>query len=318
MKGIRAMEKILVIGSLNMDIVAKVKRIPNIGETILGDSLKLNPGGKGANQCFTVGKLGGHVVMLGCVGNDSYGDILIENLKSANVDTGFIKRCDDINTGTALIQIDDRGNNNIVVIKGANDKCDESYLKDNDDVIKDCDIIMLQMEIPHEAIYYAIKRGRKLGKKIILNPAPAPEEYPEDILNKVDIITPNEIELGLLSKIEPKSQDDIIKGAQHLINQGVKHVIVTMGSKGAMYINKNEYKHYPTRSADAIDTIGAGDCFSGALAVAISEGLSIDEAINFANVAASISVTREGAQSSIPSRDEADELLKKIKEGISL
>jgi len=312
------MSKILVIGSLNMDMVAKVKRIPKLGETILGDSLMLNPGGKGANQCYTVGKLGGNATMLGCVGNDSYGDMLIESLKKAEVNTSYIKKCGDIHTGTALIQIDDFGNNNIVVIKGANDKCDEGYLIDNEDVIKECDIIMLQMEIPYNAVYYAIKRGRELGKKIILNPAPAPEEFPEDILNKVDIITPNEIELEMLSKMKIKSEGDIVKGAQKLIIQGVNHVIVTIGSKGAMYVNKNGYKYFPARKVDAIDTIGAGDCFNGALAVAISEGLSLDDAISFANVAASISVTRKGAQSSIPSREEVDDILHTIKEGMPI
>lgn len=318
MKGIRTMSKILVIGSLNMDMVAKVKRIPKLGETILGDRLMLNPGGKGANQCYTVGKLGGNAIMLGCVGNDSYGDILIESLVTAEVNTSFIKRCEDIHTGTALIQIDDFGNNNIVVIKGANDKCDEGYLSDNDDVIKACDIIMLQMEIPYNAIYYAIKRGRELGKKIILNPAPAPEEFPDDIINKVDIITPNEIELEMLSKMKIKSEGDIVKGAQKLINQGVDHVLVTVGSKGAMYVNKNGYKYFPSRKVDAIDTIGAGDCFNGAFAVAISEGLVIDDAITFANIAASISVTRQGAQSSIPSREEVDEILYTMKEGMPI
>lgn len=308
------MKKILVVGSLNMDIVSNMKRIPNLGETVLGEALWNNPGGKGANQCYTVGKLGGNAAMLGCVGFDSYGDKLIQSLISVGIDADHIKKCENAPTGTALIHIDQHANNSIVVIKGANEKCDIPYLKDNDYLIQDCDIILIQMEISYDAVYYVIQRGWELGKKIILNPAPAPEGYPKDILSKVDIITPNETELEILTSQKISSQEDIIKGAKKLIKQGTRQVIVTIGSKGAMYVDEEGHKYYPTRKVVPVDTTGAGDCFNGALAVGLSEALSIDEAIKFANIAASISVTKKGAQSSVPSRKDVDEIKNSLNE----
>ncbi|MGB8454038.1 MAG: ribokinase [Anaerocolumna sp.] len=304
------MKKILVIGSLNMDIVVKVDDMPLPGETILGKNLKYIPGGKGANQGYSAARLGGSVTMLGCVGQDEFGEVLLNNLAQAGVDISHMKKSSEQPTGTAIIYVNKAGDNNIVVVPGANDQCNTVYLKENDEKFMECDYVLLQMEIPSDTVYYAIRRAKQLGKTVILNPAPAPGTIPDDILKQLDYISPNETELAKLTNSSCDKMDDIIFASFSLVERGVQNILVTLGEKGVLLINDNGTELTAARKVQTVaDTTAAGDCFNAAFAVALAEGKSCSEAILFANTASSIAVTRQGAQSSIPTREETDRLL---------
>ncbi len=297
---------ILVIGSLNMDLSISMDAMPVVGETILGNGLAYQAGGKGANQACAAGLLGGQVKMLGCVGQDEFGDRQVEGLKASGVDTSYIKRSKSQPTGTAVIYVDRRGNNSIVVIPGANRECGVQYLSSRRELFEWCGCIVLQMEIPDEAVLYAARLGRELGKTVILNPAPAPDSLPDELLSLVDYLTPNETELAKLSGSQGVDLESVKAGARTLIRRGVRRVIVTMGSQGALLVSGDSERMYPARKVAAVDTTAAGDCFNGAFAAALAEGKTEGEAVCFANAAAAIAVTREGAQSSIPTRAEVE------------
>ena len=292
---------ILVIGSLNMDLSIDLAKMPVTGETILGRGIAYKAGGKGANQACAAGKLGGRVRMLGCVGQDEFGQKLVKSLSESGVETDYIKESRDLPTGTAVIYVDDNGDNSIVVIPGANLACYTAYLKEKDEQFHWCDYVVLQMEIPYEAVWYSVKRAKELGKMVILNPAPAPDEIPEEILSLVDYLTPNETEIIALNG---KSKDDIREGAEKLLSRGVSNVIATLGDRGALLVNRYGETFYPARRVVSVDTTAAGDCFNGAMVAALAEGQSEAEAILFANIASSIAVTRKGAQESLPIREE--------------
>jgi len=283
-----------------MDLVLQVDKIPAVGETVLGDDVRYSCGGKGANQAFAIGRLGSRVEMLGCVGRDGFGDDLINNLASIGVKVNGIGRIGERKTGMAVIYVEKSGNNNIVVIPGANVSCDETYLRANDDAFKRCDYILLQMEIPPEAVWYAINRGKELGKTVILNPAPAPDSLPDDITGKLDYIIPNETELIRLSGCKDDSGSEMREGTQKLIASGIKSVIVTLGGKGSMLARKDFIEVFPPIQVKAVDTTAAGDCFCAAFTVALANGKNPAEAISFANIAAGLAVTRPGAQDSVP------------------
>lgn len=292
---------ILVIGSLNMDLSIDLAKMPVTGETILGRGIAYKAGGKGANQACAAGKLGGRVRMLGCVGQDEFGQKLVKSLSESGVETDYIKESRDLPTGTAVIYVDDNGDNSIVVIPGANMACDIEYLKAQDEQFHWCDYVVLQMEIPYEAVWYSVKLAKELGKTVILNPAPAPDKIPEEILSLVDYLTPNETEIIALNG---KSKDDIREGAEKLLSRGVSNVIATLGDRGALLVNRYGETFYPARKVVSVDTTAAGDCFNGAMVAALAEGQSEAEAILFANIASSIAVTRKGAQESLPIREE--------------
>ena len=300
-------EKILIIGSLNMDMVMNMDRMPVTGETVLGDDFTCVPGGKGANQACAAGKLGGKTAMLGCVGKDEAGSALIQNLKESGVDISGIKISGSF-TGTASIYVDNKGDNSIVVIPGANQSCDIDYLKEMDKVFQDSTYVLLQMEIPKEAVYYAVRRAKELGKTVILNPAPAPDFIPDEILSMVDYLTPNETELLKLSTLSGEDMETIEKGARDMVKRGVRNVIVTLGKQGSIMVHGDTVEYFQARSVESVDTTAAGDCFNGAFTVGLSEGLTAGEAIRFANLASSIAVTRKGAQNSLPSREEVESI----------
>ncbi|MBP1754542.1 MAG: rbsK [Firmicutes bacterium] len=305
-------KKVLVVGSLNMDLVTELDKMPNVGETVLGSELRYIPGGKGANQACAVGKLGGSVKMLGCIGDDEFGRIQKEALSKSNVDVTNLKITNGHNTGAALIYIDSEGNNSIIVIPGANMECDIEYLKQKDLLFQESDIILLQMEIPYDAIYYAISRAKELNKIVILNPAPAPKEIPDETFNMIDYLTPNETELLKMIRGTSLEQDSMKKAARQLIEKGTKNVIVTLGERGALFTNAEDAIIYPVRKVKAKDTTAAGDSFVGAFAVALAEGKSNKEAIEFANLVSSVVVTKKGAQSSIPERSVIDKLAQEL------
>lgn len=298
------MKKILVVGSLNMDMVANVDHIPVVGETILTNSLTLIPGGKGANQAYAAGRLGADVTMLGAVGSDSYADMLMASLKSAGVAVESILRKEDTSTGVAMIAVNAEGDNSIIVISGANAVLTPEDIETKMEILKESDIVILQLEIPLETVLYTAKMAKSFGKMVILDPAPVPKEFPEELYQYVDIIKPNETELSMLTGLS-STGDDIVNGARELKNRGVRDVMVTLGDKG-VYIDSEECGAYlvPGHKVNAVDTTAAGDTFTAALAIMLAQGKNIKEAAEFANYVSSIVVTRKGAQSSIPTLEE--------------
>ena len=213
-------------------------------------------------------------------------------------------------TGTAVIYVDEEGNNSIVVAPGANSSCNVELLQKKDELFQMNDFMLFQMEIPLEAVFYGIRKAKEYEKTVILNPAPAPEDIPDDIWERIDYLTPNETEVLKLCGEPGTSMEHIKKSAKRILAKGVKNVIVTLGDKGVFFVNNNEEHLFEARKVDAIDTTAAGDCFNGAFAVGLSKGMTVCEAIGFANVASSVAVQRKGAQSSIPKWEEVESVWK--------
>ena len=296
------MKKILVVGSLNVDMVVRVPHMPAAGETILAEKADTVPGGKGANQAYAAGKLGAQTIMFGAVGNDRYAEIEKKSLQSAGVDVSRLIVRTDFDTGLAWITVNDAGDNSIVVVSGANKTLSEKDIADNDDLLHSCDIVLCQMEIPVQTVLCAARRAKELGKTVILDPAPVPKDFPAELYTYVDIIKPNETELSLLTGA---ASSDYEKGADILRSRGVKNVIVTLGGAGAFVNSETEGKHMLTvRPVPVVDTTAAGDSFTAALAVRLASGSSLLQAVRYANEVATIVVTRKGAQTSIPTAAE--------------
>ena len=292
------MKNICVIGSLNMDLVVKVDTMPKGGQTLIGSNFKEVPGGKGANQAVAMARLGGNVSMIGKVGNDGFGQTLLNALKADNVNTDYIG-IEEGPTGVALITVDKNAENSIVVAPGANFKVAVEDIDNNIESINNSDIVVVQLETPLETIKYGLKKAKEAGKYTILNPAPA-VVLEDEIIKNVDLLTPNETELEILSGVEINTEDDIKRAAQIMIDKGVKELIVTLGSKGSLYINKERSMFKSAYKVQAVDTTAAGDSYTGALSVAFANGKNIEEAMDFASKVGALSVMKEGAQSSLP------------------
>lgn len=297
------MKKVVVVGSINMDLVTVCQRAAAAGETLFGKEFLQIPGGKGANQAVAIGKLGSQVTMLGKVGNDSFGIDLIESMKKNNVVTSRIEKC-ELATGTANIIVEENGQNRILVVPGANSLVDVDYIERNLDVIKEADIIVTQLEIPVETVEYLLKKAKEFGKTTLLNPAPA-RELSEEIIKNSDFIIPNESELKVITGIETETEEGIKKASKKLLDLGVKNLIVTLGSKGSLYLNHNTCELHTAYKVDAVDTTAAGDSFIGGFVRTLKDG-DIGKAIEFATKVSAIAVTRQGAQSSIPSLEEVE------------
>lgn len=297
------MKKILVVGSLNMDFSIETPRIPVPGETIMGTGVKLVPGGKGANQVYTIGKLGGDVAMIGAVGDDSFGDMLIDNLENVGVNVEGIERIPGGTTGQAFIPVDESGENSIIVIGGTNGQVDEAILKKYEYLMDEADIVVMQQEIPLTTVMAAKQMAMEKGKTIIVDPAPA-AAMPDEFWDGIDYIKPNETELGILIGKELSTQEEYKEAAQEMLRKGVKKLLVTLGSKGCLIVSSEGEEFIPANKVKAVDTTAAGDTFTGAFAVALSQGKSEKEAITFAQKASAIAVTRKGAQASVPTLEE--------------
>lgn len=298
------MKKIGIVGSMNMDFVLEVDNMPQVGETVLARKFDLIPGGKGANQAYAVGKLSGNVAMLGAVGDDEYGRMLCGNLKAVGVDVSRIKVTPGVNTGTAFISVNAHGDNSIIVAQGANRCVDTAYIDENMDLLGNCDIVVFQLEIPLQTVVYAAKKLKALGKTIVLDPAPARRDIPQELYACVDIIKPNEVELGELLGDETARQC-LEQAAERLKEKGVQNVVVTLGGEGAFLSGKNVRPlHCKSEKVKVVDTTAAGDSFTGAMALALSKGDSIESALEFAIRVAGIVVTRKGAQTSVPTLEE--------------
>ena len=298
------MGKILVIGSLNIDMVMKVDHMPTAGETILCDGMKLVAGGKGANQACAAGRLGTDVTMLGAIGNDSHGEMQRDSLRQSGVDVSGLITKESVSTGTAFITVNKEGNNSIVVVQGANAQFTPEDIEAHRDLLEECEIVILQLEIPMDTVLYAVKLARTLGKTVILDPAPVPEHFPEELYQYVDIIKPNESELSRLTGIA-NAQNHLEEAVQIVKDHGVKNVLVTLGGDGVYLDTENEPPvHIPAKKVEVVDTTAAGDSFTAALAAMLLEGKTLKEAAEFANQVSAIVVTREGAQDSIPTLQE--------------
>ena len=298
---------IYIIGSINTDMVAMTKNLPAPGETVMGGEFMMTAGGKGANQAVSAARLGGEVTMVGRLGEDIFGDQSIERLKHENINCDFIGRDSIAASGVALISVDDKGENHIVVAPGANNQLDKTKVKTALDSMPDNAIILLQLEIPLETVAHIIETIRGSSRRVILDPAPAPSTaLPDNFLNGLYLITPNETEATKLSGIEVQDDRSAEAAARKLLATGVNNVAVTMGAKGVVLVQQDGVKFIKSPKVTAIDSTAAGDCFNGALAVSIANDLSLEQSVERACRAASISVTRKGAQDSMPSNSEVD------------
>lgn len=302
------MGNILVVGSLNMDHVIRSPEIPLPGETVLGTSLNLVPGGKGANQAYAAGKLGAHTMMIGAVGNDANGKALTDNLQSVGVDTTGIAVIEDQPTGAAFITVNDKGENNIIVVPGANSKLSPSHILVNEALFDECDAVLMQIEIPMETIICAAKLAKQKGKLVILDPAPVPPSFPKELIQYVDIIKPNEYELARLSAMPTDTMEHIHSAAEKMRTLGIQTLVVTLGENGTVLVKQDTFEHFPSHKVKVVDTTAAGDSFVAALALHLTNGGTIEDAIRFGNQVSAIVVTRAGAQTSIPSLSEVKQL----------
>ena len=296
-------KKIVVIGSTNMDMVIKASHIPVSGETILGGKFLMNPGGKGANQAVAVAKLGGNTSFITKVGSDVFGKQSIQLFNSENIDTSGILSDSTTPSGVALITVDDIGENAIVVASGANANLTPADIEKSLQKIKDPALFLLQLEIPEAAVRYAIEYASSKGIKVVLNPAPVNGFVPS-LLPLVDVLTPNKYEVEMLTGVKVVDNVSARQAAEKLQDRGVKTIVITLGSQGAVLLHKGEFNVIPAIKCEAVDTTAAGDVFNGALCVAITEDREMLPAVEFACRAAAISVTKMGAQSSIPYRNE--------------
>lgn len=294
---------IIVIGSSNTDMVIKTTKLPQPGETILGGNFFMNAGGKGANQAVAAAKLGGAVTFFTKTGNDIFGEQAIALFRKEGIETSFILTDEKSPSGIALITVDEKGENCIVVAPGANNALSAADLRQQKTIIEKASVILVQLEIPLETVEYVANIAANAKIKLVLNPAPACQ-LSDELLGRINIITPNQKEAEMLTAIKITDKKSVETAAMTLHKKGIETVIITLGAKGALLLHENVFSTVNAPVAKAIDTTGAGDVFNGALVVALSEGMKMINAVEFACKAASISVTRLGAQASAPYRQE--------------
>ncbi|HUB44920.1 MAG TPA: ribokinase [Acetobacteraceae bacterium] len=300
---------VLVIGSLNMDLVARCEQLPQRGQTIVGSDFFTAPGGKGANQAVAAARLGACVRMAGCVGRDAFGTSLVSGLGQAGIRTEDVAAV-DCPTGTALITIDAAGANTIVVISGANAACDAALAEQAVSRAGGPGILLLQHEIPAEANARAIAVARQQGWFVILNPAPA-RKVPPELLRLIDLIAPNETEAAAILGRSISGRDDAISAARTLLAMGARAALLTLGGDGAIYCDGAGAWHCPVVPVQAVDTTAAGDAYLGAFAAALAEARPLSDSLGFAGAAAALAVTRLGAQPSLATREELAEFISK-------
>ena len=304
------MKKILVVGSSNTDRFIKVPRIPRPGEALLGGEFSTVPGGKGAIQAVAASWAGGEVIFIASVGDDPYGEESVRGYHLDNINTDNIRVCRNTPSGVAMITVSSDGENSIVVASGANARLEPDDLEHSEEAFDEADVMLIQLETPLETVAKAVEICRDLSTSVILNPAPA-ADLPDEILRGTDIITPNETEAEVLTGITVKGEKEAEKAALVLHDKGIPTVIITMGAAGAYLSDEPSglRKMVPGFRVQAEDSTAAGDVFNGQLAVALTEGKSLEEAVLLANAAAALSVQKLGAQSSIPRREETDYFL---------
>ncbi len=299
-------KNILVVGSMNIDLVVQTDRYPKSGETIIGKDIIQIPGGKGANQAAAAGKLGGNVAFIGACGKDNFGDRLLSSLEDSGINISNTYRLDDT-TGIANIIVDGSGSNRIIIIQGANFQLTPPLIEKASELIKNADVVLLQLEIPLESVKFTIELAKKYQTKVILDPAPA-QKLPEEIFKKIDYLLPNEGELDLL--LEGYNLKNEEKKIEQLLDWGTGSVLLTKGEKGITLYKKDYVKSYAAIDVEVVDTTAAGDAFAGAFAYGLVQGWTEDQAIDFAIKVSALSVTKLGAQSSLPTMGEVKEFYK--------
>jgi ribokinase len=304
---------IAVVGSSNMDLVVKSKRIPVTGETILGGDFIMVPGGKGANQAVAAAKLGAQVFFIAKLGDDIFGLQSLNNFKKEGVNTKYVLQTDEAPSGVALIMVDEEGNNVIVVAPGANHKLMPDDVKAAESDIASSGALVAQLEVPIETIEFAAGLANKSNVPFILDPAPA-QKLSARLLSMVDVLTPNETEAHILTGVEVKDQKSAEAAAQKLLECEVKNVILTMGASGYLSVGKEGKEFVAARKVAAADSTAAGDAFTGSLAVGLAKGQTLSEAARFANDVAAVSVTRMGAQPSMPTIEEIDRFIHEMEQ----
>lgn len=297
--------QILVVGSSNTDMVIKTSHLPRPGETVLGGTFFMNPGGKGANQAVAIARLSSPVTFICKTGSDVFGYQSQQLLEEEGINTSYVFSDSGNPSGVALIAVDEKAENSIVVASGANANLLPSDLIKAEEAIEQADLVLMQLEIPIETVCFVADSAWQKGKKVILNPAPV-HSLPTDLLRHLYLITPNETEAEMITGVKITDELSAVEAARVLSEMGVQHVIITLGSKGALIYSDGKAELVPALKVEAVDTTAAGDVFNGALAVALFEGRSLKEAVQFACKASAISVTRVGAQSSVPYRNEVD------------
>jgi ribokinase len=301
--------RIVVVGSLNADLVVRVARFAAPGETVSGHAFAVFPGGKGANQACAAARLGGDVAMVGCVGADGHGELLRRSLAQAGADVTHVAAVEEAPTGVALITVDDAARNHIVVVPGANAHLTAARLAEAAAVFQGAAVVLLQLEVPLETVQEAARRARAAGAQVVLDPAPA-RALPDALVAAAEHLTPNETELAALTAGPVRTAAEARQAAGTLLARGARHVVVKRGEHGAMLVGGEGEWSWPAPPVQAVDTTAAGDAWNGAFAVALAGGSSLEEAGCFATVAASLSVTRHGAQPGLPRLDEVRALMK--------
>ena len=297
------MKKIIVIGSSNVDMVVRTSHLPAPGETILGGEFFMNQGGKGANQAVAIKRLGGNLIFMAKLGNDVLGRQSVGYFKKEGIDTRYIALDEDSASGVALISVDDHAENSIVVASGANMLLNEQDVDKMLEEMCEGDILLMQLEIPLQTVEYAARKAFGKGVKVVLNPAPA-RSLPKELFRHLYMVTPNRIEAEMLTGIKIANDADVEKVAEEICAMGVKNVIITLGSKGCLIREEGVSYRIDAFKVEPVDATAAGDTFNGALCVGLSEGMDLKQAAVMASKASSIAVTRMGAQSSIPYREE--------------
>ncbi len=300
--------KIVVLGSINMDLVAVAPSLPKPGETVMGSDFATLPGGKGANQAVAAGRLGADVHMIGRVGDDVFGPMLLENLEANGVDASDVLTSPGVSSGIAVILLDDERENYIVGIYGANMACDEVQVAAASRAFEGADALLLQMEIPLDVSLEAARIARRMGARVIFDPAP-PSEIPPSCYDAFDIIAPNQSEAEVLTGVAVEDVGSAYEVASILRERGVRVALIKLGEQGVVYSADQDVGHVPAFEVDAIDTVAAGDGFAGALAVALAEGQPLEYALQFASAAGALVVTKRGAQDAMPDRVEVEQLL---------
>lgn len=304
------MAKILVVGSINMDLVVTTDRIPVVGETVIGKTFKQVAGGKGANQAVAIARLGGNVSMIGAVGQDLFGETLMAGLKAEGIGHEGIRQVADTASGIAAITVSG-GNNSIIVAPGANFSVLPGDIAENKTLYEQADVVVHQLETPIETIEASLQLARSLGKTTVLNPAPS-QPLSSAIIQNSDLLVPNETELADLAGMPVDTDDEVVAAARSLIAQGARELVVTLGSRGAMHVTAQTVKKIGTHPVTVVDTTAAGDSFIGGLVVALSEGLGMDGALEFARAVSSLTVSAAGAQTSLPLRSAVDQFMQEL------
>ncbi len=304
--------KIAVIGSNNVDLITYIERMPDAGETLEAPNFEIGCGGKGANQAVAAAKLGADVVMVTKVGDDLFADNTIRNLQSFGIDTRFVEKVPNRSSGVAPIFVDPTGENRILIVKGANNDLVPADIDRAADVLKTCNLILLQLEVSLETVYYAIEFGAKHGIEVILNPAPADPKLDVERIRKVTFFTPNETELALLTGMPVESREQIEAAARTLIAKGIRTVIVTMGSRGALLVTEQKSEAITPVKVKPLDTTGAGDAFIGSFARFYSRDKDVLAALNTAARYAANSITKRGTQKSYATPDEFETFCKSL------